>query len=325
MMEGTVLSENSGLLRMAREQSENIRKLHDHSVPSEPPPLSFASPPASLPSSSSFVDPNPMHASTHGARGGGSGFGSGGGGGVAAAGMWGVGGGGNTRELNRPPSKHMLLDFVGDDMRHRRPVDPSVNGLELLSTFFAQQAKSALYQKKIKSMSEWMTSMVKAQKEAIVAGKLDIALQISKHIELMVDINTRYGWPACEKYWFDLQTEVDRDRHSMEDDEPWNPRCWIAMTEKFPLLTTGRPTKAAATSGSTSSSSPSSASSGSDDKAKKKKKGQKYCEKHSWNGTHDTAGCHHLNGTRPASGPGGPAVPGNPTPATSSGSGGGRQ
>lgn len=62
--------------------------------------------------------------------------------------------------------------------------------------------------------------MVKAQKEAIVAGKLDIALQISKHIELMVDINIRYGWAACEKYWFDLQTEVDCGRWSMEQNEP---------------------------------------------------------------------------------------------------------
>jgi hypothetical protein len=320
MMEGTVLSENSGLLRMAREQSENIRKLHDPSVPSEPPPLSFASPPASFPSSS-FVDPYPKPASTSGARGGGSGFGGGSGGGVAEAGMWGAGGG-NTREINRPPSKHTLLDFLGDDMRHRRPVDPSVTGLELLSTFFAQQAKGALYQKKIKSLSEWMSSMVKAQKEAAVSGKFGIALQITKHIEVMVDINNRYGWPACEKYWYDLQTEVDRERHSMENDDPWNARCWAAMIEKFPLLTAsaGRPAKAATTAATSSSSS--SASASSRDK-NKKKKGQKYCEKHSWNATHDTAGCNHLNGTRPNAG--GSAVPGNPTPSASSGGGGGRQ
>ena len=108
------------------------------------------------------------------------------------------------QRVNRPPSKYMLLDFVGDDMLHRRPVDPSVNGLELLSTFFAQQAKNPCRNRENGDSN---------QKEAIVAGKLDIALQISKHIELMVDINTRYGWPA---YWFDLQTEVDRERHSTE-------------------------------------------------------------------------------------------------------------
>ena len=176
-----------------------------------------------------------MHASTYGAHGGGSGFGSGGGDSAAAAGMW--GGGGNTREINRPPSKHKLLDFVGDDMRHRRPVDPSVNGLELLWTFFAQQAKGALYQKKIKSMTEWMTSMIKAQKEAVVAGKIVIALQISKYIELMVQINNSYGWAACEKYWFDLQTEVDRERHSMEDDDPW----WPWPRTSLSLLRGGQP------------------------------------------------------------------------------------
>ena len=264
-MEGTVLKENSGLLRMAREQAESIRKLHDNTVPPDP----------SFPSSSfSLGEPaNARHSS-------GSGSGSGENGG---------GGGGGTRTDNQQPSKIRLLDFVGDDMRHHRRSDGPQTGLLLLSNFFEQQARGGLHQKKIKSMSEWMNGMVKAQQEALTAGNVQVALQTVKYIELMVDINTKYGWAACEQYWFDLQKEADRDRHSFERDDPWNARCWAAMIEKHPLLA-GRPGSKATASTSTTGTPAAT--------PKKKKEGTSskfYCSHHGSNPTHASADCYYLS------------------------------
>ena len=60
---------------------------------------------------------------------------------------------------------------------------------------------------------------------AAKAGHQHSVNQSLAYVTHMVGLNTDYGWPAAEFYWFELQKEVERGWHVLDSGSPWNPTC----------------------------------------------------------------------------------------------------
>ena len=228
--------------------------------------------------------------------------------GNGSSGFHGTGGGG--------PTPALPLLHLPSRLRHIPASENPSTVSELLQRFLTEESKGTLKQKKIKSFDEWLRAMHEGIAVAAKAGHQRSVNQSLAYVTLMVDLNTNYGWPAAEFYWFELQKEVERGWHALDSGSPWNATCMFAMTQKFQLLK-GRPTTA--TSGAAApAAAPAAAGRSRDHGGKQQQQPQRArsfdCATHGPNYSHNTAECRASTNRRATS-----SVPANP----SSGGGGG--
>lgn len=276
-MQLTALGENRAMLAIHAGEEKRLRDLHTQSVGSDLPAHSFTAP----------LFP------------------------VNGGGFLGTGGGSPT------PATALPLLHLPSRLRHiPASENPSTVG-ELLQRFLTEESKGTLKQKKIKSFDEWLRAMHEGIAVAAKAGHQRSVNQSLAYVTHMVDLNTNYGWPAAEFYWFELQKEVERGWHVLDSGSPWNATCMFAMTQKFQLLK-GRPTTATSGTAAPATAPAAAAGRGRDRGGKQQQQPQRArsfdCATHGPNYSHNTAECRAPTNRRATS-----SVPAN----ASSGGGGG--
>ena len=184
-------------------------------------------------------------------------------------------------------------------LRHIPPSEGPSTHTELLTNFLAEASKGTLRQRKIKDWEEWMTGMRESALYHSIHGPPHMVSQVWHYTAFMTDLKEKYGWPAAEFYWYELQKQVENQFHSLEHGPPFNPSVMFLLQESTSRYQGGQDSAATATAAASSGSSAATA-------ATTKKHEQKriggggprgsttrlfQCEYHGTNSTHSSAQC----------------------------------